>query len=365
MYATWVEVDLGAIKDNISLIKKSTSAQVVVVIKANGYGHGALPVAKAAMEAGAAWLAVARVEEVRELRQAGLDCPIMLFGRTPPSRLDEMIQQQVSLTVWEDIQVEQAAAAASRVGIIAKLQIKVDTGMGRLGAKPQDCLALVAKIKSYPMLTLEGIFTHFARADETDLSSVDQQQHKFVELLQALNANGYNHLLIHAANSAASLCVPEASFNLVRPGIAVYGLNPSRDCKLPSGFKPALSWKASLSQVKILPAGHGVSYGHEYVTTREECIGVLPVGYADGFRRTLGNQALVGGKKVPVVGRVCMDMCMLQLDDVPDARAGDEIVLIGRQGDQQITTDDIATAWGTVNYEVVCGIGARVPRVYL
>jgi len=365
MYTTVVEVDLNAIKSNVKEILKHTNVGVVAVVKANAYGHGAVPVAKAAVEAGASMLAVARVEEVAELRKGGLTCPIFLFGRTPPKRLDEMIQQEVSLTVWNAEQIEQAAAAARRVGKIGLLQIKVDTGMGRLGVRPQDFYPLVEKVINTQNVELEGVFTHFARADEIDTLSVDHQQACFKDILATLNARNIEVPFIHASNSAASLCRPDAYYNLVRPGIAIYGMSPSKECPLPGNYKPALTWKAVLSQVKMLPPGHGISYGHIYTTSREERIGVLPLGYADGFRRVEGNQALINGKKVNVVGRVCMDMCMLQLDDVPNAAEGDEVVVIGSQADQRIAVEDIADVWGTVNYEVVCGIGARVPRIYV
>jgi len=365
MYTTFVEVDLRAIKNNIKQVHKRTGVGVVAVVKANAYGHGAVPVAKAAIEAGASMLAVARVEEVAELRQAGLNCHIFLFGRTPFKRLDEMIDQDVSLTIWNTDQLEQASAAAARVGKDALLQVKVDTGMGRLGVLPQDFYELTERVISTPGVILEGVFTHFARADEHDTSSVDKQQACFKDLLDTLKARHIDVPFIHASNSAASLCRSDAGYNLVRPGIAIYGLNPSKECVLTADFKPVLTWKAVLSQVKNLPASHGVSYGHIYTTSREERIGVLPLGYADGFRRTAGNQALIRGVKVPVVGRVCMDMSMLQLDNVPDAREGDEVVVIGSQDGQTITAEDIADCWGTINYEVVCGVGSRVPRIYI
>lgn len=276
-----------------------------------------------------------------------------------------MISKDVSLSIWNMDQLEHASAAARRVGKDALLQVKVDTGMGRLGVLPQNFFELTERVISTPNVVLEGIFTHFARADEHDTSSVDKQQACFKELLGTLKVRSIEVPFIHASNSAASLFRSDASYTLVRPGIAIYGLNPSKECIVSDDFKPALSWKAVLSQVKMLPAGHGVSYGHIYTTSKDERIGVLPLGYADGFRRMDGNRALIRGVKVPVVGRVCMDMSMLQLDEVPDAHEGDEAVVIGSQGDQSITAEDIADCWGTINYEVVCGVGSRVPRIYI
>ncbi len=203
-----------------------------------------------------------------------------------------------------------------------------------------------------------------ASADEPDRDTTDWQIDRFTRLVEALQANHLRPGLVHAANSAAALYFPKAHFDLVRSGIAIYGLHPSAEAPLPDGFRPALAWKARLASVKELPSGHGIGYNYRYVTAKPELIGVMPVGYADGFRRRLGNFVLVGGKRVAVVGGVCMDQCMLQLDNLPNARVGEEIVLIGRQGNEQISAEEIGKAWGTVNYDVVCGLTARVPRIY-
>jgi alanine racemase len=211
---------------------------------------------------------------------------------------------------------------------------------------------------------LEGLFTHFARADEADRTTTDQQLKTFNQVVDGLQQAGLRPPLVHAANSAATLSLARSHFDLVRLGIAMYGLHPSAHCRLPDGFRPALSWRAQLSQVKLLPPVRGVSYGHAYVTQAEERIGTVPVGYADGFRRLAGNQALVRGLRVPVVGRVCMDQSMLQLDAVPGAREGEEVVLLGHQLGEAIHAEELAERWGTINYEVTCGIGRRVPRLY-
>ena len=218
---------------------------------------------------------------------------------------------------------------ARALGQPLHVHAKFDTGMGRLGVFPEDGLAFVRQIKESPELLLEGVFTHLASADEPALDTTDWQLDRFTRLVEALEANGLRPPLVHAANSAASLYFPRAHFDLVRSGIAIYGLQPSAEAPLPDGFIPALTWKARLASIKELPAGHGIGYNYRYVTQKPERIGVIPVGYADGFRRRLGNFVLVGGKRVTVVGGVCMDQCMLQLDDVPEARIGDEVVLIG------------------------------------
>ncbi len=364
MHSTWAEVDLSAIKANIRYFLERTGTQVMAIVKANAYGHGALPVAQAALDAGATWCGVARVKEALELRQAGLNCPILILGYPPENSYQEMIAERVSMTVWDLNQVRAISAAATQVNQPAHLHLKVDTGMSRLGIPPSDASALIQAAAQLPNVQIEGLFTHFARADEDDQSPSDHQEALFHSLLDRLDAAGIQIPLIHAANSAASLTRPAVYFNCVRVGIAMYGLHPSAECPLPSGFRPALRWKTVIAQVKTLPPGRGVSYGHEYTTTRSERIGTLPVGYADGFRRTAGNQVLVRGQLVPVVGRVTMDQIMVQLDAVPEARQGDEVVLIGEQDGSRITAEEVAARWGTINYEVTSGISHRVPRVY-
>jgi len=364
MHSTWVSVDLGTIKNNISYVLNRSKVQVMAIVKANAYGHGAVPVAQAALEAGASWCGVARVSEALELRQAGLDCPILILGYTPKARYGEMIAHQVSMTIWDLRQVEEISATASKLGKGAKLHIDVDTGMSRLGVEPDQVVALLESIAHLPNIQIEGLFTHFARADEADPAPTDLQEELFQGLMKKLRSAGIHIPLIHVANSAAILTRPGIYFDCVRLGIAMYGLHPSSECPLPPDFRPALAWKSVLSQVKTLPPGKGISYGHEYMTTREERIGTVPVGYADGFRRVPGNRVLVAGHKVPVVGRVTMDQIMVQLDAVPDAQEGDEVILIGAQGESSITAEEIAGRWGTINYEVTSGIAHRVTRIY-
>ncbi|RLD08836.1 MAG: alanine racemase [Chloroflexota bacterium] len=364
MYSTWAIIDTDAIKNNVRFIKNHTDTEVMAIVKANAYGHGTIPVARAALEGGATWCGVARFSEALELRQAKIDCPMLLLGYTPKEHLEKMIRNQVSLTVWEPDQLELLAEAAKRAGQAARIHLNVDTGMSRIGVQPNEVLGVARKAGDTPGIVFEGLYSHFARADEGDPASADLQWERFQGVLDDLEQEGLLPPVIHQANSAASLTRKETALSLIRFGIAMYGLHPSPECPLPAAFKPALSWKSVLSQVKVLPPGRGVSYGHEYVTRGNERIGTIPVGYADGFRRLGGNQVLVGGKRAPIVGRVTMDQVMVQLDGVPDAKAGDEVVLIGRQGEGLITVEDVAEVWGTINYEVTCGIGSRVPRLY-
>lgn len=363
-YSNWLEIDLTAIADNVRQCLQRTGVAVMAVVKANAYGHGLVPVARAARRAGAGWCGVARLDEALELRRGGVDGPVLVLGGIPIARMDEAVAAQVSMAVWEAGQVEGAQAAAARSGQPARLHLKVDTGMTRLGIEPAAAPDLARRIAAAPGVEFEGLFTHFARADERDDRPTQAQESLFREVIDGLQAAGLRPRLIHAANSAAGLRRPSAWFDMVRVGIALYGLHPSPECRLPEGFRPALGWKAALTLVRRTPGGRGVGYGHTYVTRREERIGVVPVGYGDGYRRVPGNRVLVGGREVPVVGRVCMDHIMVQLDAVPEASAGDEVVLIGEQGGRRITVDDLAERWGTFNYEVVCGLAARVTRLY-
>jgi alanine racemase len=358
-------VDLTCVTANTRHLVHLAGVPVMAVLKADGYGHGAMPVAMAALRGGATWCGVARSDEAVDLRRRGLDCPILLLGWAPNVLLPELIASSVSLTVWSEAQVEEIADAARMVGQPAKVQLKVDTGMTRLGVEPEQALALARRIDAADGIDLEAVFTHFACADDAACRVTEVQERLFCDVVSALSAAGLRPGLIHAANSAATLQRPTARFDLVRLGIALFGIEPSSTCPMPPELKPALTWKAVLTQVKMVPPGRGVSYGHHYTTTREERIGAVAVGYGDGYRRVDGNIVLVGGKRVPVVGRVCMDQLLVQLDAVPEVRMGDEAVLIGAQGPERLRAEDVAAIWGTLSYEVVCGITDRVPRRYV
>lgn len=364
-YATWVEVDLKAIEDNVSLVRSSTNVQVMAVVKANGYGHGAVQAARAAIKGGATWLGVARIEEALQLRIEGLLNPILILGYIPVSKIREALVNQISLTVWTEEQVVKLDKIAEQVGLQAFIHLKIDTGMSRIGVQWGDVHHLLEVINRSSHITLQGLFTHYARADESNPNPTNEQEARFLEALLESRSTFDSSVLIHAANSAACLTRPSAFFRMVRLGLAMYGLHPSPACQLPQQIKPALSWKTSLSHVKRLGPGRGLSYGHKYLTTSDELIGTIPVGYADGFRRTSVNQVLIRGQRVPVVGVVCMDQSMLQLDRVPESQVGDEVVIIGHQGDAHVSAEDVAQNWNTINYEVVCGIGVRVPRIYI
>lgn len=363
-YSSWVEVDLDALHNNVRWLAAHTSTQLMVIVKANGYGHGADSVARTVLRAGASWCGVARIDEALTLRRAGVECPILILGFTPPGRLEEGIVEGLSFTVWTAEQAHAAEQAARRAGKEAKIHLKVDTGMGRIGAQPADVLDLARLIFTTPELCFEGVFSHFAKADDEDPTLTDAQLTLFNEVVQALAENGLRPPLVHVANSVSALTRTDVHFDLVRAGITVYGLQPASWLVLPHQLKPTLTWNSQLSHVKRVAPGAGLSYGHLYKTTDWELIGTLPVGYADGLRRNAPNEVLVKGIRCPVVGRVCMDQCLVQLDKVPDAKPGDRVVLLGAAGQERIAAEEIADRWNSINYDVVTSIGARVPRLY-
>ena len=363
-YATWVEIDLSAIEGNARALVTITDAKLMAVVKANGYGHGAVETARAAARGGASWFGVARPDEAMELRDSELKEPILVLSPVPADSLDQLIRQNVSITVGDRDQINAAASAAQSQGMKARVHLELDTGMSRIGARPEEAVSLGRELSDLDTVSFDGVFTHFARADELASRSAREQLERFNGALAELEAADLRPPLAHAANSAATLTLPEAQLDMVRVGIALYGLQTLKDQPLPGDFQPALQWKSRLTRVRELPAGTGVSYGHDYVTKTEERIGTFPVGYADGLRRTRRNQVLVGSQQVPVVGRVCMDLSMMQLESVPGAEVGDEVVLIGSQGDAAITAEQLADRWDTINYEVTCGISQRVPRLF-
>src|SRR5579885_3231374 len=367
---TWVEIDLSAIGNNTRQVKAlvGPSVRVLASLKADAYGHGALKVARTVLHNGASMLGVATVSEATPLREAGINAPILVFGYVPLWQMREAIRLAVRITLYSSEAAQALSRAACSLGKTARVHVKVDTGMGRLGVRAEqvaEVVRLVEQIHSLPGLELEGMFTHFAMADSSDLTHARMQLERFQTVLDAVGKKGLRPPLIHAANSAALLSLPEARFDMVRPGIALYGLNPSEEVRLPEGFRPAMSFKTQVSQVKVIPAGECISYGCTYYTERPTTVAVLPVGYADGFRRgpTNWGYVLVHEQEAPVIGRVCMDQCMIDVTHIPGVRVGDEVVLIGRQGSAILTAEQVARRLGTIHYEVVSEILARVPRV--
>jgi len=368
--AVWSEVDLDAIRANVTALRAvAAPAELLAVVKANGYGHGAVPVARAALDAGASWLGVARVEEGEQLRDAGLDAPIMLLSEPAPRAAARVVTARLTPVVYTHAGIDALAKAVADSGRAAPLDVhlKVDTGMHRVGCAPDDVLALARAITARDELTFAGVCTHLAVADEPDNSYTAEQLSQFDAVLDALDAAGLRPPLAHAANSAG-LLVAGARYDLVRVGIACYGLPPAPAVATGDlALRPALSLRAHITFVKTLPQGTRVSYGLRSEVGASGRVATVPAGYADGVPRHLGmvgGEVLVGGRRRPIIGMVTMDQLLVDLGDVP-AEPDDVVVLIGEQGDDEITATEWGERLGTISYEVVTGIGARVPRTYL
>ncbi|MCL6611054.1 MAG: alanine racemase [Peptococcaceae bacterium] len=368
----WAEIDLDALSHNIREICRAAGprAGVMAVVKANAYGHGAVETAKTALAGGAARLAVARSAEGAHLRRAGIESPILVLGYTPAGLIREVVEQGLEQAVFGKEYAHMVNEQAARMGVKIPVHIKIDTGMGRIGvmAGTGSAVLEVKEIAALPNLEAVGIFTHFAAADSADKSYTRSQWMKFVKLLEDLRREGLDFALRHCANSAAILDFPESRLNLVRAGIALYGLYPSAEVSRHRIIlRPVMSFKTRVAQVRPVPEGFSVSYGCTYKTERPTVIATLPVGYADGYSRRLSNrgEVLVRGQRAPVVGRVCMDQCMIDVGNIPGVAPGDEVVLFGRQGDRVLPVEEVAGWIGTINYEVVCMVGTRVPRIYV
>ena len=367
---TWVEIDLSAIANNTRRLQSSVGpgVRVLASLKADAYGHGALKVARTVLHNGASMLGVATVSEAVPLREAGINAPILVFGYVPAWQMREAVRLGLTITLYAVESAQALSRAACALGQTVKVHVKVDTGMGRLGIRAEqlsEILELLHEIIDLPGLELEGIFTHFATADMQDQAHARVQLTRFQNVLQVIGEKHIRPGVVHAANSAAIFSLPEAHFDMVRPGIALYGLDPSPEVRLPAGFRPALSFKTQVAQVKVVPEGECISYGCTYITERATRIAILPVGYADGFRRAPTNwgSVLIHGQEAPLLGRVCMDQSIVDVTHIPQVRVGDEVVLIGRQGEAVLTAEQVAQRLGTINYEVVSEILARVPRV--
>jgi alanine racemase len=368
----WSEVDLDAIRHNTrALLELAAPAELLAVVKAEAYGHGAVPVARAALEAGATWLGVALVEEGVELRDAGIDARIMVLSEPPPPAASTVVARRLTPVVYTANGIEALAKAVAEAGVDPlPVHLKVDTGMHRVGCAPDEALALIKSVDARGELSLEGICTHFAAADELGHPYTEQQLQRFEACLSELEERGRPEL-IHAANSAGLLAHPNARYDLVRCGIALYGIPPAPSLADVVALQPALALKARVSHVQRLTAGSKVSYGLHYELDRDGWVATVPIGYADGVPRNLGlrgGEVLLGGRRFPIAGAVTMDQLMVDVggDDADDApvEVGDEVVLLGRQQDAEIRAGEWAERLGVIPYEVVTGIGPRVPRLY-
>ncbi len=366
-------IDLGAIRDNVAeLDRRAGDAGVIAVIKADAYGHGLIPSARAALAGGARYLAVAQLAEALSLRAAGVTAPLLTWLFAPGDDLTEAARAGITLSAGAPWAIEAVGAAARETGVTVRTHIKVDTGLGRGGSWGDDLDAVLrraAELEAEGAVEIEGIWSHFAWADAPEHPTVRAQQETFMEICDRAERIGLRIPLRHLANSAATLTNPSAALDLVRPGLAIYGLSPVPDLGRPEdfGLREAMRLTARLVNVKEAPAGQGVSYGHQYTTTEATRLGLVPLGYSDGIPRHAGNAGpmRVRGSTLRIAGRVCMDQVVLDLGAGSDAVPGDEVVLLGRGADGDPTAQDWAEAAGTINYEIVTRLGARVPRVYV
>ena len=360
-------IDMDALDHNFrEVVRCAEGQQVLAVVKARAYGHGAVEMSKRLLRLGADMLGVALVEEGRELREAGIDAPVLVMGATFPEQAEEMVSLKLTPAIFSLSVAQALSEAAYKCRTTINVHVKIDTGMGRIGIAPEDAPELIATLQKLRNISVQGLMTHFADADLRDKQFASKQMDRFEALLKALEAKKIKVPVRHAANSAAVLDFHRAFFTMVRPGLMLYGYNPLEEGALGADLRPVLSLLTRIAFIKKVPTGVPISYGRTFTTKRESAIATLPIGYADGYSRGLSNkgEALVRGIRVPVVGRVCMDMCMIDVTDVPAAREGDDVALIGSQGGERITADDIAAKTGTIAYEVLCGISSRVPRIY-
>lgn len=366
----WAEINLDNLAHNMKEIKRISKAKEIIgIVKADAYGHGALDIAPILLENGVTRLAVAVLNEAVELRRGGIKCPIMILGYTPPNLIDLLIKYDIEQTVYSYELAKEISSKAVEENKIAKIHIAFDTGMGRIGFLSEEKdIEEIERISKLPNIKLEGIFSHFSTADEKDKSYTYDQLKKFNLFYNELQERGIKINIRHIANSAAIIDMPETHFEAVRPGIILYGYYPSEEVdKTKVDLKPVMSLKTNIVHLKKVNAGEYISYGRTFKTERESILGTLPVGYADGYTRSLGDNAkvIIKGKLIPVVGRICMDQCMIDLTDLPDVKLGDEVILIGEDNGLKMTADELASILGTINYEVLCMISRRVPRVYV
>ncbi|MDM5188327.1 alanine racemase [Bacillus sp. DX4.1] len=367
---TIVEINLDAVKHNVREYKKRVNDKniaMMAAVKANGYGHGAIEVAKSAIEAGVNQLAVAFVDEGIELREAGITVPILILGYTSVESAADAIQYDIMMTIYRIGDLKGIDQVAERLGKKARIQVKIDTGMSRIGLQEEEVVPFLEELKNMKHVEVEGMFTHYSTADEIDKTYTMMQTTLFEKAVNAAKELGIHIPFIHSSNSAGSMELSNTFQNMVRVGIGIYGMYPSREVDhTVVAMQPALSLKSKVAHIKHAKKGRGVSYGNTYVTSGEEWIATVPIGYADGYNRLLSSKghALINGIRVPVIGRVCMDQLMLDVTKAMPVQVGDEVIFYGKQGEEEITVEEIADMLGTINYEVTCMLDRRIPRVY-
>jgi alanine racemase len=363
---TEARIDTAALAHNLREARKAApGARVLAVVKADGYGHGAVIAARTFVDAGADWLGVALVEEGIALRNAGLTAPILALGGQYTD-YGLLLQHRLTPLVYRAEMIDALAAAARKLGVAAEAHLKLDTGMGRIGVLPRDLPALLEHARSVKEVRLTGLCSHFANADLRDPTATRLALDEFATARRALQALGFPLQLAHLANSAATLDLKESHHEMVRPGLMLYGSAPAPRFSGLADLRPALTWATGISHLKRVPGGTPISYGHKWTARRESVIATLPVGYADGYRRSLTNRSevLVAGRRVPQVGTVCMDMMMIDVTDVAGAvQIGSEVILLGAQDGERIDAWEMAQRCDTISYEIFCAISARVPRI--
>lgn len=367
----WAEIDLDNIAHNVREIRRLVGkrTEIMAVVKADAYGHGVLETVSTMIENGASRLAVSMLDEAIQLRKIGIDIPILVLSHTSPQRADELIQYHITQTVYSHELAKALSDEAIRQDTKVNVHIKIDTGMTRIGFLPgYSAVKDVVEIQKLPGIIVEGIFTHFATADERDRNYTLHQAELFESIVSELNRIGIFIPIRHVANSAAILQYPDLTMDLVRAGVILYGIYPSNEVdRTVIDLKPAMTLKANITLLKWVDEGTPVSYGRKFVAKRKTRIATIPIGYADGYSRLLTGKSrvLIKGQFTPIVGNICMDQCMIDVTDISgELSVGDEVVLIGRQGEHEITADEIAELIGTIPYEIVCIIGKRIPRVY-
>ena len=361
-------VDLKALVWNFRQIRARVGSQVKVLsmVKANGYGHGAGAIAKALATEGSDAFGVATLEEGVELRQAGIRAPILVLAGAYPDQIDQFVDNSLTPVIHQLESLDELDRAAHRRKQTLATHLKIDTGMGRLGFLASEVDCWLPRIKRLKALKIDGVFSHFSHAESVAGDYTQQQLELFRSIVGRLRAEGIVSPLVHLANSAATITLPAAYFDMVRPGLMLYGVYPSPAMASQICLKPVLSWKTRILQLKKVPSGSSISYGQTFITARESLIATLPLGYADGYSRLLSNrgEVLIRGKRAPVAGRVCMDLTMVDVTDIEKVQPGDEVVLLGRQGDAEISADKMAAWANTISYEVLTSISNRVPRIH-
>ena len=368
---TWAEVDLDAVAHNIREIRKITNkeAQIMAVVKADAYGHGFLETTKTLLDNGADRLAVAVLQEGKQLRKSGVDVPILILGASAPEDAEDLIEFGITPTVFDYEFAKALSDTAKKRGTVTKVHIKLDTGMTRIGFVINDednteIINTIIKISKLPYLEIEGIFSHFSTSDEYDSAYTLMQFDRFMGVVNALEEKGLKIPIRHICNSAGIMMYPQMHLDMVRPGVILYGMYPSNEVdKSRLNLIPAMTIKSTLTLVKEVEAGRGVSYGKEYITDKTTKIATVPIGYADGYLRKIAKKGkmLVNGAEVPIIGRICMDQCMIDVTNVHNIDKGDEVIVFGKD---KITIDDLAEWLETINYEIACIVGKRIPRIY-